>query len=147
MIGLLYERLTMAADVPHDGDCLRAILYEGFSVKPDGSLLCAATTAARESINRREPVLSTSFIERGQSTLCSRAPGASTYIRQLHDGLPQSCMHSADDRRDGGHTFCRRARRQSYPRATRRPASEPGWPGNSENPLGITLRRSGAVSS
>jgi len=122
-------------------------LYEGFSVKPDGSLLCAATTAARESINRREPVLSTSFIERGQSTLCSRAPGASTYIRQLHDGLPQSCMHSADDRRDGGHTFCRRARRQSYPRATRRPASEPGWPGNSENPLGITLRRSGAVSS
>src|ERR1700730_7010887 len=30
-----------------------------------------------------------------------RAPGASTYIRQLHDGLPQSCMHSADDRGDG----------------------------------------------
>src|SRR5215472_7998256 len=40
-------------------------------------------------------------IERGRSTLCSRAPGASTYIRQLHDGLPQSCMHSADDRGDG----------------------------------------------
>lgn len=32
---------------------------------------------------------------------CGRAPGASTYIRQLHDGLPQSCMHSADDRGDG----------------------------------------------
>src|ERR1700737_1028627 len=31
----------------------------------------------------------------------NRAPGASTYIRQLHDGLPQSCMHSADDRGDG----------------------------------------------
>src|ERR1700746_2230830 len=30
-----------------------------------------------------------------------RAPGASTYIRQLHDGLPPSCMHSADDREDG----------------------------------------------
>ena len=30
MIGLLYERLTMAADVPHDGDCLRAIfLFKG----------------------------------------------------------------------------------------------------------------------
>lgn len=32
---------------------------------------------------------------------CCRAPGASTYIRQLRDGLPQSCMHSADDRGDG----------------------------------------------
>jgi len=32
MIGLLYERLTMAADVPHDGDCLRAIfLFKGLS--------------------------------------------------------------------------------------------------------------------
>src|SRR6516165_1784116 len=65
------------------------------------AFFCAATTTARESINRSEPVLSTSSIERGQSTQCSRAPGASTYIRQLHDGLPQSCMHSADDRRDG----------------------------------------------
>ena len=32
---------------------------------------------------------------------CGRAPGASTYIRQLRDGLPQSCMHSTDDRGDG----------------------------------------------
>ena len=32
---------------------------------------------------------------------CGRAPGASTYIRQLRDGLPQSCMHSSDDRGDG----------------------------------------------
>ena len=31
----------------------------------------------------------------------TRAPGAPTYIRQLHDGLPQSCMHSSDDRGDG----------------------------------------------
>src|SRR5215510_8016665 len=38
----------------------------------------------------------------GVDRLCAnRAPGASTYIRQLHDGLPQSCMHSADDRGDG----------------------------------------------
>src|ERR1017187_1182567 len=32
---------------------------------------------------------------------CGRAPGASTYIRQLRDGLPQSCMHRTDDRGDG----------------------------------------------
>jgi hypothetical protein len=32
---------------------------------------------------------------------CGRAPGASTYIRQLRYGLPQSCMHSTDDRGDG----------------------------------------------
>ena len=32
---------------------------------------------------------------------CGRAPGASTYIRQLRDGLPQSCVHSTDDRGDG----------------------------------------------
>src|ERR1043166_7064646 len=32
---------------------------------------------------------------------CGRAPGASTYIRQLRHGLPQSCMHSTDDRGDG----------------------------------------------
>ena len=32
---------------------------------------------------------------------CRRAPGASTYIRQLRYGLPQSCMHGTDDRGDG----------------------------------------------
>ena len=32
---------------------------------------------------------------------CGRAPGASTYIRQLRYGLPQSCMHGTGDRRDG----------------------------------------------
>jgi transposase-like protein len=37
----------------------------------------------------------------GRSSSCRRAPGASTYIRQLHDGLPQSCVHSSDGRRDG----------------------------------------------
>src|ERR1700676_1211753 len=38
----------------------------------------------------------------GVDRLCAnRAPGASTYIRQLRDGLPQSCMHSTDDRGDG----------------------------------------------
>jgi hypothetical protein len=38
---------------------------------------------------------------------CGRAPGALTYIRQLHDGLPQSCVHEADDRRDGFTLFTR----------------------------------------
>jgi len=28
-----------------------------------------------------------------------------TYIRQLRDGLPRSCMHSADDRGDGATLF------------------------------------------
>lgn len=32
---------------------------------------------------------------------CGRALGASTYIRQLRDGLPQSCVHSTDDQGDG----------------------------------------------
>ncbi len=37
----------------------------------------------------------------GDLLRCGRAPGASTYIRQLRDGLPRSCMHSTDDRGDG----------------------------------------------
>src|SRR5215472_17059811 len=86
-----------------EGRNLEFDLYEGFSVKPDGSLLCAATTAARESINRRESVLSTSFIERGQSTLCSRAPGASTYIRQLHDGATILHAQRRRSKRRGSH--------------------------------------------
>jgi len=32
---------------------------------------------------------------------CGRALGASTYIRQLRYGLPQSCMHGTGDRVDG----------------------------------------------
>ena len=75
---------------------MRALVSSGmqFSSARQRRLRC-------EGINCREPVLAAFSIERGRSTLCSRAPGASTYIRQLHDGLPQSCMHSADDRGDG----------------------------------------------
>jgi hypothetical protein len=47
---------------------------------------------------------------------CSLALGASTYIRQLHDGLRRSCMHDLRHRVGGVHTFNRRRRRQSYSR-------------------------------
>jgi hypothetical protein len=69
---------------------------------------------------------------RGRSTLCIRAPGASTYIRQLHDGLPQSCMHSRRSRRRV-HTFCRRDKRQSKPRRPVTPL--PAGAGSSEVPV------------
>src|ERR1700730_13932990 len=76
-------------------------LYEGLGVKRDAVLARAAMTAAY----RKQMVascFSRHFSLSGVDRLCAnRAPGASTYIRQLHDGLPQSCMHSADDRGDG----------------------------------------------
>jgi transposase len=74
-------------------------LYEDLAVKRH---LIHATGV---SISACEPgnlfVDGLSFFDGVDGLSCGRAPGASTYIRQLHDGLPQSCMHEADDRGDG----------------------------------------------
>ncbi len=71
-------------------------LYEGLSVK--GALVFTSMASPFEGsfvIDAGPIVDGVDLLSRG------RAPGASTYIRQLPDGLPQSCMHEADDRRDG----------------------------------------------
>ena len=95
-------------------------LYEGFGVKQD--MLFGSVT-----VPLLRPGLGTSGASRGETVKtgrrhrgevagrnrarfivgevdplrCGRAPGASTYIRQLRYGLPQSCMHGTGDRRDG----------------------------------------------
>src|SRR5262245_63118740 len=66
---------------------------------------CAGARGNDSRVARTQMVVSCflrHFSLSGVDRLCAnRAPGASTYIRQLHDGWPQSCMHSADDRGDG----------------------------------------------
>jgi hypothetical protein len=51
--------------------------------------------------NRIASSSGSSFLDGVDVLLRGRAPGASTYIRQLPDGLPQSCVHEADNRGDG----------------------------------------------
>ena len=110
-------------------------LYEGFRVKPNVGLLFAAITGHAERAPIAASRFSTLSIERGRSTLCGHAPGASTYIRQLHNGLPQSCMHSADDRGDGVTLFvgARDANRILELPVAPLPNY---WPGSSDNPPG-----------
>ena len=86
------------ADARYVALLLRSNLYEGLSVKGGLVLTSMASplTIRRLGRFRAGPIRNGSILlSRG------RAPGASTYIRQLHDGLPQSCIHDADDRRDG----------------------------------------------
>src|SRR5215471_12266854 len=79
------------------------------------------------------------LLQRGRLTVVLyRAPGASTYIRQLRDGLPQSCVHKHRQPRRRVHTFCRREKRQSY---SRLPLAPPGSEGarSSTDHLEVTL--------
>ena len=69
------------------------------------------------------------LLQRGRlAVVLYRAPGASTYIRQLRDGLPQSCVHKHRQPRRRVHTFCRRERRQSYSRLPVAPPGSEGGP-------------------
>src|SRR6202047_3915928 len=78
----------------------------------------------------------------GVDRLCAnRAPGASTYIRQLHDGLPQSCMHSADDRGDGVTLFAGARNANRILELPVAPLPDPAGPEALKKPRGITLRR------
>ena len=72
---------------------------------------------------------------------CGRAPGASTYIRQLHDGLPQSCMHSADDRGDGVTLFAGARDANRILEQPVAPLPDPTSPEALKSRRGITLRR------
>ena len=74
-------------------------LYEGLPVK---GFFAFYTIAASNVVVRTDRSFGLAGLLDGIDLLrCERAPGASTYIRQLHDGLPQSCMHDPNDRRDG----------------------------------------------
>ena len=74
-------------------------LYEGLPVK---GFFAFYTIAASNIVVRTDRSFGLAGLLDGIDLLrCERAPGASTYIRQLHDGLPQSCMHDPNDRRDG----------------------------------------------
>src|SRR5262252_3571857 len=69
------------------------------------------------------------LLQRGRLTVVLyRAPGASTYIRHLRDGLPQSCVHKHKQPRRRVHAFGRRERRQSYSRLPVAPAGAEGGP-------------------
>ena len=65
-------------------------LYEGLPVK---GFFAFYTIAASNVVVRTDRSFGLAGLLDGIDLLrCERAPGASTYIRQLHDGLPQSCM-------------------------------------------------------
>jgi transposase len=72
---------------------------------------------------------------RGRSSRCGRALGASTYIRQLHDGLPRSCVHGRARTRGAAHTFCRHG-----DRANRSHAHAPPRASGSGRELGRRIR-------
>ena len=75
------------------------ILYEGLPVK---GFFAFYIIAASNVVVRTDRSFGLAGLLDGIDLLRrERAPGASTYIRQLHDGLPQSCMHDPNDGRDG----------------------------------------------
>src|ERR1700722_11937042 len=67
-------------------------LYEGLGVKRD-VVLARGNDSHVAPTQMVASCFSRHFLSSGVDRLCAnRALGASTYIRQLHDGLPQSCM-------------------------------------------------------